>query len=362
MRIRWSLTTAMVTLLLLGACDETGTTGVQLGFLDGTDDDPQIGLIVNSLGRSVTLFQLGNPAERREVALGASSAVTPITLSVSGTRAAVPLGNAASVAILNLQGLRVERFFLFPSGNTTASVFGGEETVFVANLIDDVVGRFRLDQAEDDIVDVVDVAPAPSAVLLHGDEVVVISANLDDAFAPLGNGVVTALDPVTLDVRGTVETGGSNAMAGAVGPDGLLYVLNTGDFVSPGSLTIIDLETLEEVETIDGMGVGPGGIFIDDDGLAYVSGFFFGTIVWDTATRQFVRDPNDPVCARLSDGSCRGAFDVDTDADGNVYQVFFGSAAEGLEPAVFVFEAGTFVLRDSVMAGQGASSIEIVEF
>ncbi len=360
--MRWRRTTAALAVLALGGCDENATTGAQLGFLDGTDDNPQIGLIVNSLGRSVTLFQLGDPAERREVALGASSAVTPVALSVSGSRAAVPLGNAASVALLDLQGLRPVRFFLFPSGNATGSVFADEQTVFVANLVDDVVGRFTADQAEDDIVDVVDVAPAPSAVLLSGNEVLVISANLDDAFAPLGNGVVTAIDPATLEVRGAVESGGTNSMAAALGPDGLLYVVNTGDFVSPGSLTIIDPETLQEVETVGDMGVGPGAIFIDADGLAFVSGFFFGTIVWDTESRAFVRDESDPVCARLMNGSCRGAFDAETDANGDLYQVFFGSAAEGLDPAVFLFEAGTFALRDSVSAGLGASSIEIREF
>jgi hypothetical protein len=360
--MRWTRTTAAAAVLALGACDETGTMGVQLGFLDGTDDNPQIGLIVNSLGRSVTLFQLGDPAERREVALGASSAVTPIAISVRGSRAAVPLGNAASAALLDLQGLRPVRFFLFPSGNATGSVFADEQTVFVANLVDDVIGRFTVDQVSDDIVDVVSVAPAPSAVVMGGNEVLAISANLDDAFAPLGNGIVTAIDPITLDVRGSVETGGTNSSAGALGPDGLLYVVNTGDFVSPGSLTIIDPASLAEVETVGDMGVGPGAIFIDQGGLAYISGFFFGTIVWDTGTRQFVRDADDPVCARLMDGACRGAFDVETDADGDLYQVFFGSAAEGLDAAVFVYEAGTFALRDSLAAGLGASAIEIREF
>jgi DNA-binding beta-propeller fold protein YncE len=190
----------------------------------------------------------------------------------------------------------------------------------------------------------------------------VTSANLDANFAPLGNGVVTALDPKTLQVLGTAQTGGTNATDAAVGPDGMLYVVNTGDYTSPGSLTIVNPATMAVVATVGGMGVGPGAISIDANGLAYISGFFSGTLVWNTKTKTFVRGTDNPVCAKLPDNSCRGAFAATTDAAGDVYQLFFGSTAQGLPPYVFVFKATSFALSDSISVGAGPSAIAIRTF
>src|SRR5262249_24395661 len=186
------------------------------------------------------------------------------------------------------------------------------------------------------------------------------SANLDKNFAPLGNGVVTAIDPKTMQVLGTATTGGTNSNDAAVGPDGLLYVLNTGDFFAPGSLTIDNPATMQVVTTISNMGVGPGAITIDASGLAYISSFVSGTLVWDTKTRTFVRGPDNPVCAKLADGSCRGAFAAATNQAGDIYQAFFGSTTQA--PYIFVFKAGSFRLSDSIAAGVGPTAIQIRTF
>lgn len=358
---------ALLTLLLvlsLASCSDDGEplAPTERPFLQGTEADPQIGLVVNSTGRALTLFQLGAPEESRQVPLGASSSVTPVGLSVRGSRIAVPLGNAASVALIDPENLRVDRFFLFPEGNATGSAFVDDETVLVANQTGDYVGRFRVGQAGDQIGDSVPVTPHPTSIVMHDGRAFVVSSNLDEEFAPAGDGVVTALDPEAMEVDATVATGGTNPQSGAVGPDGLLYVVNTGDFMSQGSLAIIDPETMERVDVVDGMGVGPGEIWIGADGRAYISGFFFGTLVWDTGSREFIRGPDDPVCAPLEDGSCRGAFDAEVDDSGKLHQVFFGSSSQGLDPWVFVYEGDSYQLADSVAVGAGPAAIDIHAF
>ena len=86
----------------VAACSDD-STGVGSGdFLQGTSGNPQIGLVVNSLGKTLTLFQLGKPSETREIPFGASSAVTPTGFAFRGTHAAVPLGDAASTALVDL--------------------------------------------------------------------------------------------------------------------------------------------------------------------------------------------------------------------------------------------------------------------
>ena len=179
--------------VVLSATDSDGNRGqasVSLGiqeldFLDGTVANAEIGLIVSTLGNTVRLFQVGDPGEQRTIPLGASSAVTPTGISVWGQRAAVPLGNAASVAILDLRDQQIEGFFLFESGNATGSAFVDHETVFVANQETDQVGSFRIGQASQTIQELVQVTPFPTDVLrVSKSLVLVISSNLDDGYLP----------------------------------------------------------------------------------------------------------------------------------------------------------------------------------
>ena len=353
---------SLVILTLAAACSSDKPTGPAVsGFLRGTTSNNQIGLVINSTARAVTLFQLGAPTTTKQVALGASNAITPVALSVRGESAIVPLGDASSVALIDLNTLMVTRYFLFSAGNTTGSAFADDTTVFANNSDSGYVGRFTTGQPSDTIHDIVRVAPSPTDVAVSGSRVLVISANLDTTFTPIGNGIVTAIDARSLAVLDTVSTGGTNSTAGAIGPDGKLYVVNTGDYVNPGSMTVIDPATLTVLQNVANVGVGPGAIAIDSHGLVYISSFFGGTVIWNINTQAFVRDPNHPLCAPIG-GGCRGAFDARPDSAGNVYQVFFGSSSQNLSPYVFVYQAGSYALRDSIAVGPGPSALRIATF
>lgn len=348
-----------------GACSDSSTTApVTTGFLAGTADNHEIGVVVNSLDKALTLFQLGSPTTQQKIPLGASSAITPTGLSLRGKLAAVPLGNTASVALIDLSTSTIRRYYTFTGGNTTGSAFADDTTLIVANTNLNLVGRVTTGQAGDAITQTVTVAAQPTAIQYVGGRALVVSSNLGpDFITPLGNGVVTALDPKTLKVLGTVQTGGIDATDAAVGPDGLLYVINTGDYVGQGSLTIIDPATMTALTTIQNIGVGPGAISIDANGLAYISEFATGTVVWNTKTRTFVRGVDNPVCAKIAaTGACRGAFASTASANGKIYQLFFGDSRQGLAPYAFVFSPTTFALTDSVSVGTGPSAIAIRTF
>jgi len=353
----------LLAVLVGGGCGDDTVAPVTRDFLQGTATNPQIGLVVNSTGKALTLFQLGNPSITREIPFGASNAVTPVGLVFRGTHAVVPLGDAASVALVDLDGLRIERFFTFPSGNATGVAFVDDTTFLVANVVGNYVGRVTFHQASSAITDTVHVAPGPTAIVVAVGKAFVVSVNLDINYQPIGPGVVTVINPATMSPIDTLESGGTNSSAAAVGPDGVVYVVNTEDYVADGSVTAINPATLQVVGTYGGFGSGPGSIKIGATGMAYVSAFFTGTLVWNTATHSFVRDLANPVCAPLASppGACRGAFDATRASDGSIYQVFFGSPSQSLPPYVFVYSP-SYVLVDSVSVGVGPASIDIGVF
>ena len=84
--------------------------------------------------------------------------------------------------------------------------------------------------------------------------------------------------------------------------------------------------------------------------------------MWDSDAETFLRDVSNPVCAPLAGGGCRGAFATHTSADGSLFQSFFGSASEGLDPRIFRYAPDTFALTDSFASGLGPVAIEIATF
>ena len=190
---------------------------------------------------------------------------------------------------------------------------------------------------------------------MAGGRALVVSSNLDANFAPIGNGIVTAIDPKTMQVLGTATMGGTNSTDAAVGPDGLLYVVNTGDFVAQGSLTIVNPATMQVVRRFRTWASGPARSASTRTGWRTSRA---SSPARSCGTRRRARscaDGDNPVCAKLANGSCRGAFAATTNAAGDVYQVFFGSSTQNLPPYIFVFKAGTFALSDSINAGVGPS-------
>ena len=352
-----------LTLSAIACGSDNPVQSVAPGFLGGTTSNHEVGVVVNSIGKAVTLFQLGSPTTQKTIALGASSTISPVGVSVRGRNAAVPLGNAASVALINLETQGITRYFTFASGNATGSAFVDDTTIIAANSTLNIVGRFTTGQSGDAIGTLsAKVAPQPTAIAISGNRALIVSSNLDANFAPIGNGIVTAVDTKTLQVLGTATTGGTNSTDAAMGPDGLLYVLNTGDYVASGSITVINPATMAVVTTVSDIGAGPGAIYVDSNGLAYISSFFGGTVVWDTKAKAFVRSPSNPICAKIAAGGCRGAFAATTNAAGDVYQAFFGDSKAGLPPYIFVYKAGTFTLTDSISAGQGPAAVVIRTF
>jgi DNA-binding beta-propeller fold protein YncE len=360
---------ALALAALAAACGSDDPTGPSAGdLLPGAPSGAEIGVVLNSVGRSLSLFQAGAPTVTRALALSAtgSSAPTPTTFALRGARVAVPLGDAASTAVLDLRDPAGVRYYTFAAGNATGAAWVDDNTVLVANLVEGYVGRVDASRAGGAVADTLRVAPAPTAIVMAAGRALVVSSNLDpkNGYRSLGRGVVTAVDPRTMRVTGTVAVG-DNPTAAALGPDGKLYVVNSEGYAT-GSVSIVDPQQMTLEATVAGFGAGPGAIVVDANGLAYVSGYGIGTIVWNTRTRAFVRGPDNPVCARAVIGGrqqCRGAAAAAVGEDGTLYQAFSGDFGAGvLKPYVFVYRPTTFQLADSVAAGTDPTAIDVRAF
>ncbi len=362
MRTRFLL---LCTALLIGAaaCTDTASPPPSSNFLDGTASNPDIALMVNGSANALLLLQLGAPDQRQDLPLGAGPSITPVGFAVRGRRALVPLGNAASIALVDLQANTVEKVFTFAAGNATGVAWVNDTLAIVANQIDDYVGRINIRQAGTAITDTLPVTPFPTDVEVHGGRVFVISSNLDENYAEIGDGVVTEIDPATMTVVDSLPTGGRNPQYGAFGPDGKLYVVNSGEFfANNGSLAVFSaaVDTLPTV--VPGFGDFPGTIKIDAAGRAVISSFNFGSIVYNTATAAFIRGPDQPLCAPTPSDGCRTASDAAFASDGRIYQTYFGSAAQSSPAEIFIYDATTYALVDSIGVPLLPSGLVISQF
>jgi hypothetical protein len=358
MTSRHSLLLTLAAAAVLGACGDD--TPPPRTFLDGTASDPGILLAVN-LDKALFMLQTGAPDQRVSIALGASATVTPVGLSVFGNYSAVPLGNVGSVAYVNLATETVDRYFTFPSGNATGSAFVNPSTVVVCNQTTDQCGKFDPAQVGTEITGLVTVTQFPTSVVATGGRVFVVSSNLDDSYMQAGPGVVTEINPATMEIVRTFEVGANPQYAATA--NNKVYVVNSGDYgLNNGTLSVINLASNTVDPVISGFGDFPGPINIDTQGRAFISSFNYGTAVWNTVTEVFVKSPAVPLCVPSSGGACRGAADAVVAPNGDVYQAYFGSAALSEPAYYFVYDGSTFSLKDSIAVPIGPSGLVGVTF
>lgn len=284
------------------------------------DDDPvgpdvssrALGVVLTSTDFGLTVFDVEDPSEARVVGLGPDG--SPVSLAVRGDFAAVPMGIVPAVAVVDLREGVLARTVGLPAGSgATGVAFLNDSLALVANPSLNTVTpvNVRAGTAGDEV----QVGRYPQAVVVHDGRAYVVNAELE-SFVPAGPSTLTVLDAATLGVVDTIELSGENAAAAAVGPDGLLYVVHSGRFGDDdGALSVVDPVTATEVDFHSGFGGFPGSVTVGGDGLVYVSGFGLGVLVWDSATRTFVRDAGNPVAP----GGVASTSGVGIDQEGRVY-------------------------------------------
>lgn len=278
---------AVLSLLLGGCGDATGPGDPFAG---------EVAVVVNSVDLTLTLFPIDSVEETRTVGLGPDG--TPVGLSVRGDRAVVPMGTVPALVVVDVRAGEVDRTLALPEGSgATGSAFWDDALVLVANPGLNTVSRINVEtgvsRAE------IDVGTNPQEVVVVGERAFVMNAGAfdPDTFEPTDPGTITVVDPdAGAPVITTITLSGRNPGGAAVGPDGLLYVVNSGAFgQGDGSVSVVDPVTLQEVAHHTGFGDFPFSVAFDAAGLLHVASFSYGIAVWDPGTETFVRAPGDAV-------------------------------------------------------------------
>jgi YVTN family beta-propeller protein len=252
----------------------------------------ELGVVLGSVDLSITVFPVDSPDAA--LVVGIAPAGTPVSLAARAGLAIVPLGTFPAAAVIELATGQVRSVPLPEGSGATGVAFLDDSTAYVANPGLNTVSRVNVlsGTAEREI----EVGGYPQAVVARGSRIYVLNGELDETFRPTRNGGVSVIDPATDSVIATIILTGYNPSAAAFGPDGRLYIVNSGTFgQGDGSLSVVDTGSLLEVEHHTGFGEFPGDIELSEDGRAFVSSFFYGIAIWDAANDSFISPPADPL-------------------------------------------------------------------
>ena len=299
-------------LLILGALLLTACSGDGMQVLSPETTEVGVGVVLSSTDLSLTIFEVENPAQIRIVGLGPDG--SPVTMAVRGNLAAVPLGIVPAVAVVDLKEGELVMTVPLPDGSgATGVAFLNDSIVLAANPnLNSVtpINVFAGTSGGD-----IEVGRYPQAVVVEGGRAFVLNAELE-FFAPDGPATVSVIDIESLQVTSTVTLSGENAAAGGVGPDGRLYIVNSGSFGSAnGSLSVVNLTSLAEVGHHPGFGEFPGSLALGPSANAFVGAFSYGVAVWDTSLDAFILGPAEAVAP----GGIASTSGVGFDGAGRLY-------------------------------------------
>jgi len=221
---------------------------------------------------------------------------------------AFPSGTGAGIQVIDLDTRAVTNTIPLPDGsNPWDLAFVSDSKLYVTCLYDNVVVIVNpLLQGADAVVDTIalpvfdgpegPVPAGPEGIVVAGGYAYTANTGFDAATFGYMPGTVSVIDTATDDVVDLIYTSQVNPQDLAVGPNGRIHVVCTGDYWSAfGVLDVIDPET-RSVESSVALGGSPGNITIAGDYALIGAGGSDGCDLHmvDVAAQSVVHDNSDP--------------------------------------------------------------------
>lgn len=251
-----------------------------------------VGVVVNSVELTLTVFPVDAPEEAWTIPLGPDG--SPVGAAVRGNLAVVPMGIVPAAVVVDLaEGAVVDNVALPSGSGATGSAFVNDSIVLVANPGLNTVSPVNVLRGT--AGEQIPVGTFPSHVAVAGEVVMVVNGELEN-FEPARPGTITLLDRTSLEGIGTVELSGENPGWVTPGAGGRMYVVHGGRWGQEnGSLSVVDLLQAEEIAHHPGFGDFPQQAAVAGDGRLYVSSWSYGLVAWEPSTEVFARGPDDPI-------------------------------------------------------------------
>lgn len=334
-----------VALLLASGCADTNAP---------LPEPQEVLLVVNSTANTLSIVPVDAPGSTVAVELGGTTP-TPVGVSARGGIAVVPLGLDNAVAVVDLRTASVLRRVPLPANSgATGSAMVDDSIAYVGNPGLNSVSRVNyLTGATSEVP----VGVYPQGLVFTRGKLFVLNGNLVN-FAPADASWITVVDPVTNAVATGIDsiplTGGGNAGFGAVGGDGLLYVMNTGNYFSgEGRLSIVDPVGRTELASFSGFGTGPGNVASDGEAKIYVSSYAEGVMEFDTDSNRVLRGAGSGVDIPLNSA-------VAVDSRRRIYAIESGPCSGGQPGVAHVLDQAFAQVR-TITLGECPSGAAVVQ-
>jgi len=297
-----------------------GLTVLQMACADPEAPLPapsEVVLVVNSIDASLSVLPVNATGSTYTIPLGGTTP-TPVGVSALGAYAVVPMGLDHAATVVNLSSGSVSRVVPLAAGSgATGSAILDDSIAYVANPGLNTVTR--INYLTGDTASVA-VGIYPQGVVITRGKVFVLNGNLIN-FASAGPGWITVIDPVTnakaVGIDSIPLPLPGNPQFAVVGGDGRIYVMNVGNYVDDGRLSIVDPVARVELANFGGFGPGPGELATDGGRRLFVSSFTEGVMEFDIDTRTVVLGAGDGL--PIPDNSS-----VAVDSEGRIYAISAG--------------------------------------
>jgi hypothetical protein len=327
-RSRFLVTTAAA-ILVLGCAD----TNAPL------PDPVEVLVVVNSTANTLSIVPVEGSGQVVSVPLGGTTP-TPVGVSARKEIAIVPLGQDNAVAVVDLRAAQVIRTVPLPDNSgATGSTIVDDSIAYVGNPNLNAVSRINyLTGARSEVP----VGVFPQGLVFTRGKVFVLNGNLVN-FSPVGPSWLTVVDPATNNRASGGDsiplTGPGNAGFADVGSDGLLYVMNTGNYFSgEGRLSVVDPLARTELASHAGFGTGPGNVASDGGSHLFISSYSEGVMEFDLDSNKVVRGAGHGL-------QIPGNAAVAADSKGRLYAIESGPCSGGAPGIAHVFDASLTEIR-----------------
>ncbi len=277
----------------------------------------EVVLVVNSIESSLSVIPVNATSSTYTIPLGGTTP-TPVGVSALEGWAIVPMGLDHAATVVDLTSGSVSRVVPLANGSfATGSAIVDDSIAYVANPGLNTVTR--INYLTGDTASVA-VGVYPQGVVVTRGKVFVLNGNLVN-FTPAGPGWITVIDPVTNTRAAGVDSIPlplpGNPQFAVVAGDGRIYVMNVGNYVDAGRLSIVDPVARVELANFGGFGSGPGDLATDGGSRLFISSFTEGVMEFDTGTSTVVLGAGNGIPIPDNSG-------VAVDSDGRVYAITAG--------------------------------------